>query len=168
MAFFEHTPFDDKIHILYRHQAVHVRADRALLEHLRRGVTGTRKGHMLPALEIARYIKKKYADHFHEELQISDHSLALELMIHMTAFMGGRSLDRGLSYLRLSEQNPVRRFVRYVADHVEVIDCGEKAIDTNRFVFDIAATIRPLVYPAEALSLWIIPFRQCVNGDGSI
>ena len=160
MAFFEHTPFDDKIHVLYRHQAVHVRADRALLEHMRRGVTGTRKGHMLPALEIARYIKKKYADHFHEELQISDHSLALELMIHMTAFMGGRSLDRGLSYLHLSEQNPVRRFVRYVADHVEVIDCGEKAIDTNRFVFDIAASIRPLVYPAEALSLWVIPFRQ--------
>lgn len=159
MGFFEHTPFDDKIHIFYCRQAVHVRADRALLSHLRRGVTGTRKGHMLPALEMARYIKKKYADHFHEELKISDHSLALELMIHMTAYMAGRFLDHGMGTLHLSEENPARRFVRYVADHVEVIDCGEKAVDTNRFVFDIAAAVRPLVYPAEALSLWVIPIR---------
>ena len=158
MGFFVHTPFDDKVHIIYRRQAVHVRADKALLMHMRHGVTGTRKGHMLPALEMARYIRKRYRDHFHEELNISEHSLALELMIHMTAFLGGRFLDHELARL-FPVTNPARRLVRYVADHVEVIDCGEKSIDNNRFVFDIAAAVRPLVYPAEALSLWIIPVR---------
>jgi len=159
MALFENTPFDDKVHILYRPQAVHVRADRALLEHLRRGITGTRKGHMLPALEMARYIRKKYADHFQEELRINEHSLALELMIHMTAFLGGRFGDHALARLRLPAHNPVRRGLRYIADHVEVIDCGEKPIDDNRFIFDLAAAVRPLVYPAEALSLWLLPIR---------
>ena len=32
---------------------------------------------------------------------------------------------------------PFRRFIEWLWDHMDVIDCGKKEIDGNRFVWDI-------------------------------
>lgn len=88
------------------------------------------------AVILSKYILETYFDMFHKELEISQHSLAVEILIHAY-------IDKLCLYIEQKKVFPIQgldqalnRAVAMVEERTNVIDCGERAIDSNRFVFD--------------------------------
>lgn len=79
------------------------------------------------AIDLSAYILKKYEETYGKELQISLKSLAIEIYAHfwvqefffkMQDIFGKRAL-----------------FDKFIL-HTSVIDCGEKTVDNNRWIWD--------------------------------
>lgn len=126
-------------------QVVRLTINAPLVAYLKRGGCSS--------LVLARQLKRRYETAFQKELHISTHSLALEILIHVVAWGFCHRWDILLTSLGFGENNKLRKLFQYVIYHVGVIDCGEKSIDTNRFVFDWCAVIHPLAYPIFSLML---------------
>lgn len=78
------------------------------------------------------------------ELHISDNSLKTEIWGHLVAERIALSLRKAVNTAL------TRRFARFVMEHMELIDCGERAVDHNRFIWDMTV-------PAAWLFRWLLP-----------
>ncbi|MCQ2507678.1 MAG: hypothetical protein MJ097_02680 [Dorea sp.] len=110
--------------------AVHVTDDQILKDYM---------GYDLEkALVLAKYIKRNYKREYGKPLYITTMSLAVELIGHFwmqeMALKIKGSLGRGRSL-----PNPLIRICDRILLSTEVIDCGERHCDNNRFVWDILA-----------------------------
>lgn len=85
------------------------------------------------ALLLADLLKKNYYKRFEKELEINTISLATEISCHFW-----------LQEISFMIENKVgkNRFTDWMLRHMDVIDCGEKAIDNNRFLWDLLAKFR--------------------------
>lgn len=88
------------------------------------------------ALILSEYILGTYSDMFHRPLQISQNSLAVEILVHAY-------LDKLCLYVANTEVVPIegldlalKAAFQEIQNRTEVIDCGEREVDTNRFIFD--------------------------------
>lgn len=117
---------------------VRIVTDTALKEYLMQEGVGS--------LELAEDIRHKYRAVFHQELDISTESLAVEILIHaeVDGFMRRRH--------RITEGMPsgIVRAVQELAERIEtstaVIDCGERSVDGNRWIFDMLAPFHGLIF----------------------
>jgi len=109
------------IGIKYEGRIVRISNDEALLSYFHRY---GRKG----ARPLAAYILKRSETIFGNELPITEKSLAAEIYYHY------RILRTFLNIEKLTGQ---LRFTRWMIRHIDVIDCGGRDEDNNRFLWDM-------------------------------
>lgn len=109
-------------------QWIRIRHDRDLEEALE----------ALGNLPIAEKAKEVYREAHGEDIQISDESLAVEIIGHV--------LPGDLSYKiqDLDLADGINELMDELQSHTDVIDCGEKEVDGNRFLWDLLQ-IEPLL-----------------------
>ena len=125
------------ISIQYDHRIVRVRTDRFLLDYL------GQKGN--DSLELADHIHKSYQARWGEELKISRESLSVEILIHAYLDVVFRRIDLIAEKLGKPGRQ-LKKTLRFLEDATEVIDCGEREVDSNRFVFDDLVPFRRILY----------------------
>ncbi len=124
--------------VSFGEQVVRVKNDLKLKEYLRadsgRGFFRGMRNEYRPARRMARFLKDAYRRKYGEELEITAGSLETEIVWHYRVTEVCRYLRETLPYRLLP---PFRRFVEWLWIHMEVIDCGKKEIDGNRFAWDL-------------------------------
>lgn len=80
-------------------------------------------------------IKNDYQNAFGQNIQISDRSFLTEIWGHLVVY---RMAIWAKRYIRLPLFNKLTRFVAYRSG---TIDCGEKAVDSNRWFWDVLAKL---------------------------
>ena len=108
-----------RIRIRYGNRCVHIPNDAALYHYLQQKPNGE--------YHLADHILRTYRNQYGKELRISRQSLATEIRWHVRVYrwmqktgFPGRRLDR----------------------RMKVIDCGERKIDNNRFIWDLLSRSR--------------------------
>ena len=115
----------ENIGLQMKERVVRVVNDETLITFLK---TEKHKG----ARELARFILVEYRQRFGSELKITERSLACEIYWHYYC------LDKAASYER---RHGKRKFTSWLIRHIDISDCGEKSVDTNRFVWDILSIV---------------------------
>lgn len=126
------------ISISFEHRVVRIKCDEILMKYL------ARPGN--DALIISEYILGTYYDMYQKELCISQHSLAIEILIH--AYM-----DKLCILIKNTDQIPfaglehvLKQLCQAIASRTEIIDCGEREVDGNRFLFDALVPFHSIIY----------------------
>jgi len=88
---------------------------------------------------LVNYIKLDYLNFIGKELAVSNDSIMVEIWGHLYA-----------SYFAKSVKNLIRlKFIRSTADLIiersETIDCGEKEVDSNRWIWDLLANFKGII-----------------------
>ncbi|MDO4490869.1 MAG: hypothetical protein Q4B85_07385 [Lachnospiraceae bacterium] len=78
-------------------------------------------------MRLAREIRNAYELEYQEQLRISERSLAIEIYAHYKIQKLSEKVERYLGRTRLT---------RWLIGHTEVIDCGCREKDNNRFIWD--------------------------------
>jgi hypothetical protein len=81
-------------------------------------------------------IKADYEQHFGKALAISNNSLIVEILVHVYCDY------LGLSFNRIVKIKWIQSLVKKLLKRAEVVDCGEKGVDSNRWVWDLLAGIK--------------------------
>lgn len=126
------------ISISFEDKIVRLKVDDILMKYL--GQPGN------DAVVLSEYILGTYFDMFHKKLEISLHSLAVEIIIHAY-------IDRFCNYVHENPCFPIneidlwlKQLCASIGQRTEVIDCGERQVDRNRFVFDGLEKFHGLIY----------------------
>lgn len=117
-----------------------ITTDQALMDYLKEPGNGS--------IPLAEYIRKRYRELFHKELEISTYSLSIEILIH--AYLDLLS-KKSMSVRKILPENlskPILYLVEELHEKTEVIDCGEKSVDYNRLAFDSLAPFHAVIYSA--------------------
>ena len=93
----------------------------------------------LRTLELVKVIKTDYQKEFNKSLKISDNSLMVEIWAHVYSDYFGLLIKRNLKI------NWVQNLIQKGIERAEIIDCGEKKFDTNRWVWDFLAHFKSIV-----------------------
>lgn len=88
---------------------------------------------------LANIIKNDYLLFFDKPLRISSKSIVIEIWGHAFAGYVARLIERKLPI------NLVRKLAKFVLNRSDRIDCGERTVDTNRIVWDLLASFKPLI-----------------------
>ena len=91
-----------------------------------------KKGGRKAARVISAYARAQYQKLYGEELLISEKSLACEIYWHYYVSAKAAGFERRFGKKRVTS---------WLIFHMDVIDCGEKREDSNRFVWDLLALI---------------------------
>lgn len=102
---------------------VRIANDNALKSYLK---NGKRKS----CLELAEHILDRYQKEFGCPLNIKPHSLSVEIYDHY--------LLQEITY-KIEKITGEIRPTQWMINHMKVIDCGERDIDNNRFLWDMLA-----------------------------
>ena len=96
------------------------------------------------SMEIAAWMKKLYYREWKCGLNISEKSLAIEILGHVYAndFM---KLIEKLPFAD-HEDTAFGKLVESLQVHLDVIDCGEKGRDNNRFVWDMLVPFDKVIF----------------------
>lgn len=89
--------------------------------------------------KLAQYLKQQHTNQFHTVLNISDKSLTIEIIGHVYI---GNFADTLKEIPRIPKIAPIIVKKAYkITDHTDIIDCGEKEVDSNRWVWDKLAVL---------------------------
>ena len=125
------------ISIQYDDRIVRVRTDRYLFDFL------SRPGN--DSLELADYIHKTYKEKWNKELKISRESLSVEILIHAYMDTVFRRMDVIVDKIG-GPGRQLKKTLEFLEDSTEIIDCGEREVDSNRVVFDNLVPFRKILY----------------------
>ena len=117
------------ISVKYEDRVVRIRSDESIYKRLHSGRKAGR--------QLAEQILREYEARFNKPLRISLGSLNAEIKIHVFADRIFAASEKFFEKIRIAPH--LKRFAHWLHVHTRVIDCGEKAIDNNRFVFDFFA-----------------------------
>ncbi|WP_293788033.1 hypothetical protein [uncultured Pedobacter sp.] len=82
---------------------------------------------------LVNTIKADYEQHFNKALAISNASLIVEILVHVYCDY------LGLSFNRIVKIKWIQAIVKKLLQRAEVVDCGERSVDSNRWVWDLLA-----------------------------
>ncbi|MEH3115667.1 hypothetical protein [Pedobacter terrae] len=99
---------------------------------------------------LVNTIKADYEQHFGKSLAISNASLIVEILVHVYCDY------LGLHFNRMVKIKWVQAIVKKLLKRAEVIDCGEKSVDSNRWVWDLLAG-------SQSLFISILPQKLNAN-----
>lgn len=103
---------------------IRLRSDKALWIYL--------DGAAIPqTLKLVKTIKTDYESTFGKALKISDNSLTVEIWAHVYSHYFGLLINRNHKIKWL------RKILLKGIERAEIIDCGEKSVDTNRWFWDL-------------------------------
>ncbi len=126
----ENQKLPEGVELFYTDRAVHLTTNEALMTYLRQKGNGS--------LPLSRTILDGYAEERGMQLQITERSMATELLIH--AYLDGL-FDRweraGNAHGR--QNGRLCKMAKRLKNATAVIDMGERSVDTNRWVFDLLA-----------------------------
>ena len=118
------------VELSYTDRAVHLTTNEALITYLRQKGNGS--------LPLSRTILDGYAEERGMQLQITERSMATELLIH--AYLDGLFDRWGRAGNAHGRQNGrLYKMAKRLKNATAVIDMGERSVDTNRWVFDLLA-----------------------------
>lgn len=118
------------VELFYTDRAVHLTTNEALMTYLRQKGNGS--------LPLSRAILDGYAEERGMQLQITERSMATELLIH--AYLDGLFDRWGRAGNAHGRQNGrLYKMAKRLKNATAVIDMGERSVDTNRWVFDLLA-----------------------------
>ncbi|MDZ5606941.1 hypothetical protein U2I54_07440 [Bacillus pseudomycoides] len=121
---------EEELSILIRERSLHIENTDSLHRILKKKHTH---------LKLAQYLKQEHTNQYGTILNISDQSLAIEIIGHVYI---GNFADILKNIPRIPKIAPiiVERAYR-ITDHTDIIDCGEKEVDSNRWVWDKLAVL---------------------------
>lgn len=126
------------ISISFEDRVVRIKCDEVLMNYL------AQPGN--DAVILSKYILETYYDMFHKILNISQHSLAVEILIHAY-------IDKLCEVIECNNVIPIEglnqaliQASRAIEKRTEIIDCGEREVDSNRFVFDGLEKFHGVIY----------------------
>ena len=126
------------ISISFEDRIVRIKSDSVLMEYL------AREGN--DAVILSGYILGTYYDMYHKPLEITQHSLAVEILIHAYLDKFLRMIERKEIVDVFGSKEILLKLVHSLEEHTEIIDCGEREVDNNRIVFDMLEKVHPLIY----------------------
>lgn len=126
----ENQKLPEGVELFYTDRAVHLTTNEALMTYLRQKGSGS--------LPLSRTILDGYAEERGMQLQITERSMATELLIH--AYLDGLFDRWGRAGNAHGRQNGrLYKMAKRLKNATAVIDMGERSVDTNRWVFDLLA-----------------------------
>lgn len=126
----ENQKLPEGVELFYTDRAVHLTTNEALMTYLRQKGNGS--------LPLSRTILDGYAEERGMQLQITERSMATELLIH--AYLDGLFDRWGRAGNAHGRQNGrLYKMAKLLKNATAVIDMGERSVDTNRWVFDLLA-----------------------------
>ena len=108
-------------------QFILIKNDEKLLKYLAKTGIGS--------VELAKYLKKKYKDIMKKDINITVNSLAIEILGHVYIDKFAKSMKK--LHLDKTWQEKINQFSNSLLSHTDVIDCGEKDVDSNREIWDM-------------------------------
>lgn len=87
---------------------------------------------------LIKTIKSDYENVFEKPLNIANDSLLVEILVHVYCDY------LGLAFNRIFKIKPIQKLVSKLLKRAEVVDCGERAKDSNRWVWDFLARFKSL------------------------
>lgn len=121
-----------KIKVDLKRGLIRVYSDKDLWNYLDVDVT-------LRTLELTQFIKKDYENEFQISLNISDNSLMVEIWAHVYSDYFGLLIKR---YLKIKW---IQNLLQKGIERAEIIDCGEKKLDSNRLIWDLLSHFKPII-----------------------
>lgn len=126
----ENQKLPEGVELFYTDRAVHLTTNEALMTYLRQKGNGS--------LPLSRTILDGYAEERGMQLQITERSMATELLIHV--YLDGLFDRWGRAGNAHGRQNGrLYKMAKRLKNATAVIDMGERSVDTNRWVFDLLA-----------------------------
>lgn len=89
--------------------------------------------------DLVATIKADYAKVMDKQLAISDDSLVVEIWAHVYAERFTLALKQAVDLAIMDE------VADFAVSRSEVIDCGERSKDSNRFVWDLLASFKTFI-----------------------
>jgi len=120
------------IKVCHNEGLIRIYSDKDLWRYLDGGVR-------LRTLELVKVIKTDYHKEFNKSLKISDNSFIVEIWAHVYSDYFGLLIKRHLKIKWI--QNLIQKGI----ERAEIIDCGEKKLDTNRWVWDFLSHFKPVI-----------------------
>lgn len=98
------------------------------------------KNHPHPFASLSISLHQNYKKKQGKRLHITYRSLAYEIAIHYYTYLFFVLLKRLLLKLPAPLPIPAIRGCEFMILHCKTIDCGERCVDNNRFIFDYLST----------------------------
>lgn len=95
-------------------------------------------------------IKRKYKERYGVQLNILDSSLLVEILVHIYCH------NLGLKILPYLKTDLFIKFLKKLIERAQIVDCGERHRDTNRWFWDLLA-------PFKSVILAIFPCKLAVT-----
>ncbi|WP_421943740.1 hypothetical protein [Pedobacter sp.] len=128
---------NNKIKVSLDDGLIRLKSDKALWIYL--------DGAAIPqTLKLVKIIKSDYDSTFGKSLKISDNSLTVEIWAHVYSHYFGLLINRN------NKIKWLRKLLLKGIERAEIIDCGEKSIDTNRWFWDLISGFKKPIS-------WFIP-----------
>lgn len=134
---YKETVFEH-ITVQYEDKIVRITCDDALTDYLELPGNGS--------VPLAEHIRATYEGYFHKPLLISLHSLSVEILGHVYADKFGSCLSSLSKHLSAEQTNLLQTLAKKLLERTCVIDCGEKSVDNNRFIWDFLEPFHGLIY----------------------
>lgn len=131
---------DEYMNILlcYSDKLVQIKCDDELMKYLARPGNG--------AVALSKYIKEKYKKYWNKNLDISVDSLAIEILAHAYIDKFAETIENINKRVTKKDKNEIIQVMEKIKDHTKIIDCGEKAIDSNRIFWDMLMPLSQVIY----------------------
>lgn len=84
-------------------------------------------------------IKKEYFERYGKALNISNSSLMVEILAHVYCHGLGLKI---FPYVKLDF---IRKFLKKLIDRAQIVDCGERTRDSNRWVWNFLAHFNKVI-----------------------
>lgn len=128
----------ENITITYCDRLVQITCDDALKNYLEAPGNG--------ALQLSAHILAEYKKRRESELNISQDSLAIEILAHVYSDSFAEAVSAAGSRLPSVLSHTVHKLMKQVTVHTEIIDCGESSIDNNRRIWDALTPFKNIIY----------------------
>lgn len=128
----------ENITITYCDRLVQITCDDALKNYLEAPGNG--------ALQLSAHILAEYKKRRESELNISQDSLAIEILAHVYSDSFAEAVSAAGSRLPSVLSHTVHKLIKQVTVHTEIIDCGESSIDNNRRIWDALTPFKNIIY----------------------
>lgn len=126
------------VSIKYNKKLVQIKTDKCLLGYLEKKGNGS--------LDLADYILKTYQSVWGCVLDISRESLSIEILIHAYLDVFSDKIETISKAVSPKELEDLIAYMEKIKGHTNVIDSGEKSVDSNRFIFDALVPFKDLIY----------------------
>lgn len=128
----------EHITITYCDRLVQITCDDALKNYLEAPGNG--------ALQLSAHILAEYKKRRESKLNISQDSLAIEILAHVYSDSFAEAVSAAGSRLPSVLSHTVHKLMKQVTVHTEIIDCGESSIDNNRRIWDALTPFKNIIY----------------------
>ena len=126
------------ISICYKEHIVQIKTDKALFDYLARPENGS--------IELSKQIRAVYQEKFQKEIQVTEESMSVEILIHAYVDVFSREAEKLVKVLPKAIGTGLISCLKKIEESTEIIDSGEKQVDSNRIIFDGLVPYRKVLY----------------------